>query len=294
MKRGSISAQFVGLSGRRIFVMQRKPAGATRHGSGVLVVPPFGEEMNKSRRLMSETAERLCQSGATVFQPDLFGTGDSEGVFRDARVDLWIEDLDITCRHAATLGSPVRAIVAVRLGCALAVAAKRRGVLPAVAASAWWQPVLDGKRFLTQFLRLRVSAAGIRGDAPATVESLLRRSADGETLEVAGYELSPSLLLGLEGLAIDSFPSQIGDLHWFEIVREEGAALQLSTTRFIDRARAGGAGASVTLNSVVGEPFWASTAIVRLPRLVEQTASALGAALSATQDRSSPDSRANA
>jgi len=292
VRPGSISAQFVGPPGRRIFVLQREPAVAARGGTSVLVVPPFGEEMNKSRWLMSGTAEQLCQSGITVFMPDFFGTGDSEGDFRDAEVDLWVDDLDTACRYAAALGRPVRAIVAVRLGCAVAVAAARRGVLPEVAASAWWQPVLEGKRYLTRFLRLRVAAAGMRGGAQETVESLLQRSADGETLEVAGYELSPSLVRGLEGLGGGRLPSQDGDLHRCEIVREEGAAPPLPSTRFIDRARAGGA--HVSLTNVAGEPFWASTEIVRLPRLIELTAGALGTALSAPQDRSSPDSRAKA
>jgi exosortase A-associated hydrolase 2 len=258
----------------------------------VLVVPPFGEEMNKSRHLLAATTQRLCEAGVASFLPDLFGTGDSEGEFRDARVHLWLEDLEATCRHAEALGRPVRAILAVRLGCALAVAAARRGALPAVSASAWWQPVLDGKRFLQQFLRLRVAAAGMRGGTQETVESLRTRSAAGETLEVAGYELSPALVQGLEALAVDALPAQAGDLHWFELVREEGAAPPLPVTRFADRARA--AGAHVALATLASEPFWGSTELVRSPRLAELTAAALGPEPSAASNRPVADNRVNA
>jgi hypothetical protein len=186
----------------------------------------------------------------------------------------------------------VRAILAVRLGCALAAVAARRGALPAVAASVWWQPVLDGKRFLQQFLRLRVAAASLRGDAQQTVESLRVRSAAGETLEVAGYELSPALVQGLEALSTDALPAQAGDLHWIEIVRNEGDAPQLPSTRFVDRARA--AGSNVSVATLASEPFWGATELVRLPRLAELTATALGPVPAAGGARSPTDSRVNA
>jgi exosortase A-associated hydrolase 2 len=290
--RDSLSAEFVGPPGRRILVLGRSPAGAADRGGSVLVVPPFGEEMNKSRHLIADAMRRLCEAGVAAFLPDLYGTGDSEGGFRDASVELWLEDLSTTCRHAEASGRPVRAILAVRLGCALAATAARRGVLPAVAASVWWQPVLDGKRFLQQFLRLRVAAAGMRGDAQETVDSLRARSAAGETLEVAGYELSPALVQGLEALAVDALPTQAGDLQWIEVVRNEGDAPQLPSTRFVDRARA--IGSNVAVAMLASEPFWGATELVRLPRLAELTAAALVPVPAAMGLRPAPDSRVNA
>lgn len=289
--RDTISGQFVGAPGRRIFVLQRTPA-ASRVAGSVLFVPPFGEEMNKSRRLMAETAALLCREGVPVLLPDLFGTGDSEGEFREATVEQWFGDLEVACRHATALGHPVRAVVAVRLGCALAALAARRGALPAVAVSAWWQPVLEGRRFVAQFLRLRVAAAGMRGAARETVDSLRARSSAGETLEVAGYEVSPALLRGLEGLVVDSLPSQAGHLHWYEVLREEGGAPPLPAARFVERARA--AGVAVDLTGLAGEPFWGATELVRLPLLVELTAAAVVRSLSSGHGLAPPDSRAEA
>jgi exosortase A-associated hydrolase 2 len=287
-----MAAQFVGPPGRRILVLGRHPTGASDRDGSVLVVPPFGEEMNKSRHLIAAAMRRLCEAGVASYLPDLYGTGDSEGDFGDASIELWLDDLATACRHAEASGRPVRAILAVRLGCALAAVAARRGALPGVAASVWWQPVLDGKRFLQQFLRLRVAAAGMRGDAQETVESLRARSAAGETLEVAGYELSAALVQGLEALAVDSLPALVGELHWIEVVRNEGDTPQLPSTRFVDRARASGANVSVA--TLASEPFWAATELVRLPRLAELTATALGAVPAASGVRAAPDSRVNA
>ena len=274
MNRGSLRGHFLGESGRRAFVLMREPAPALRNGGSVLVVPPFGEEMNKSRRMIAETSQRLCEAGMAVALPDLFGTGDSEGEFRDATVERWIDDLAMASRHAEACGWPVRAVLAVRLGCALAVAAARAGAVPAVSASLWWQPVLDGKRQLAQFLRLRVAARSMRGDDPETVDGLRSRSAAGETLAVAGYELSPALVRGLESLVTDALPPQAGALHWLEFVRDEQTAPPLPATRFVERARATGANASLT--TCAAEPFWASAEIVRVPRAIERTSVILG------------------
>jgi hypothetical protein len=47
-------------------------------------VPPFAEEMNKSRRMIAEVGRRLEGSGVGMLLVDLFGTGDSEGEFAQA------------------------------------------------------------------------------------------------------------------------------------------------------------------------------------------------------------------
>jgi exosortase A-associated hydrolase 2 len=286
VNRGSLSGHFLGAPGRRIFALLREPAGRPRGGT-VLVVPPFGEEMNKSRRMITETAQRLCDAGRTVLLPDLYGTGDSEGEFREARVEHWLEDLELACSFAAGRGSPVEAVLAVRLGCALAVAAARRGALPVQASSAWWQPALDGKRYLAQFLRLRVAAGSMRGAAAETVEGLRERSAGGEVLTVAGYELSPALVKGLEALSVEALPPGSGRLHWFEFVRDAAAAPPLPATRFIERARA--AGASVAIETVAAEPFWLSSEIVSLPDVSDRTAALLACASGGGSGRAAPE-----
>jgi len=65
----------------RIFAILRAASDA-RHA--VLIIPPFGEEMNKSRRQFTEVAQRLVGNGFAVLVVDLYGTGDSEGEFSEA------------------------------------------------------------------------------------------------------------------------------------------------------------------------------------------------------------------
>ena len=63
----------------------------------------------------------------------------------------------------------------------------------------FWQPVLSGRLYLQQLLRLRI-AAQLLGPADANrldSRELRARFAEGRAVEIAGYEVSAALALGL-------------------------------------------------------------------------------------------------
>src|SRR5688572_11677189 len=67
---------------------------ASSHVRGVvLLLPPFAEEMNKSRRMCALLAHGLAADGWRVVRIDLFGCGDSAGLLRDATWAQWCDDL---------------------------------------------------------------------------------------------------------------------------------------------------------------------------------------------------------
>ena len=59
MSRRSVSGQFIDGAKGPIFVLAREPAAGVR--GCVLVVPPFAEEMNKCRRMVTEVASSACR-----------------------------------------------------------------------------------------------------------------------------------------------------------------------------------------------------------------------------------------
>src|SRR5688500_5815022 len=69
-----------------------EPAGGTVRGV-VLLLPPFAEEMNKSRRMCALLARGLAADGWRVVRIDLLGCGDSAGSLRDASWEQWCDDL---------------------------------------------------------------------------------------------------------------------------------------------------------------------------------------------------------
>ena len=270
----SLVARFLGANGSRIFVVSRRPA-ARSSGVSVLLAPPFGEEMNKTRKMYTDVAVALAARGVASVLPDLFGTGDSDGEFRDADWDRWVENLALAAQWMASEGWPVRGALGTRLGCNLAAQAVRAGGLT-LRTSVFWQPVADGSKFLTQFLRLRVAASMMEQDNKETVSGLRQRLRDGEIIEVAGYEMSQRLADQLENVRLkDLLGAGLGDLHWAEIVREAQSPLPGEAERTLTQVRSAGIEPHVHLSA--GEPFWTSTEIVRLPALTAHTVTQLSA-----------------
>jgi exosortase A-associated hydrolase 2 len=267
-------ARFIDGQRGRLFVLLRKPTNAAS-GRCVLIVPPFAEEMNKSRALFTDVAEALAARGVATLLPDLYGTGDSEGEFRDADAALWRTDLERSIAWSAAQGWPVTSMLAVRLGSILGAAAARSAGLR-LGATVLWQPVLDGKRFLGQFLRLRVAASMMSDTGKESVEQLRAAMRDGALVEVAGYELGAALAEQLEQLNLAAeLGAHLGRVHWIELIRDAAGAVSGASRSALEAARARGVDA--VEQAVVGEPFWSSVEIVRNPQLVARTVDALSA-----------------
>lgn len=267
-----LSGHFIEGTQGPLFVAVREPAdpgnGAAR--GCVLVVPPFAEEMNKTRRMVAELSIRLAERGIATVIPDLYGTGDSAGDFGDADWQTWQRDIGSVAAWAATRGTPVDRILAIRLGAALALDCIASGNLPgAYRHTVFWQPVFDGARFVTQFLRLR-AAASLTGNQKETVSELRASLQAGQVIDVAGYALSPCLAASLSDLAMpDVLPAELGCVASIEVTRSPDAAISAPLAQLCERSVA--AGCSISVHTAVGEPFWSSTEIVRVRGVIDRT-----------------------
>ena len=261
---GPMYAEFIGERGRRIFALLRTPQAPA--GECTLVVPPFAEEMNKCRKMVTDLATQAGQSGRAVLCVDLFGTGDSEGEFPEARVAHWIEDLADAANWSATKGWPVSSVLGIRLGAILAAKLVREQDL-ALSRAVFWQPATSGARLVDQFLRIRVMASRMERDSHETVADLRARLKSGETIEVAGYGLSPALCADIDALELkNELTPAISPIRWLEVVADASAPVTPATQRAIEQARA--AGCTVEPRRIAGEPFWMATEVVRNAELV--------------------------
>ncbi len=271
----TIEPFFLERSPHRLFSVYCPPAAPAR--GGVLYIHPFAEEMNRSRRMAALMSRALSQAGWGVLSVDLLGCGDSSGDFGDARLEEWQADvragLDWLCnRHEG----PVT-VIGLRLGAALAAQAALDAP-EMVDRLVLWQPVTSGKTMLTQFLRIRVAAAitGGGGNGPETTQSLRDRVQAGEAVEVAGYEISPDLARGLDGLELAALipPSSI-PVNWLEIATEPDKPVSPGAARIIDTWRA--AGCTIEAETIVGEPFWSLQETTIAPALIARTTEILEA-----------------
>ena len=271
MTAAPVVPRFLGGDGERVFTLLRHPRSAGANCA--LLVAPFGEEMNKSRKMLTDVGIELAKRGIGSVLVDPYGTGDSEGDFSQADWLRWQADLRQAVAWCGEEGLNVDRLLGVRLGCALG-AQVARDAIPGIAHTVFWQPVLDGSRFLDQFLRLRVAASMMDQDRKESTADLRARFARGEIVHVSGYGIAPRLAAQLDAVRLtELIGPHLGQIHWIEVVRSADTPPPAPATKAIDAARA--AGMQVTLESVPGEPFWSSVEIVRLPQLIERTVALL-------------------
>lgn len=239
----------------------------------LLVAPPFAEELNKSRRMLALLGQQAAATGRGFLLVDLAGTGDSWGEFRDARYDLWLDDLLAAVHWAEGQGGTVTGLLGLRCGALLAMELAQR--VPTVRQLLLWQPALAGSEVLTQFLRLR-TAAGLTGGVVAkeTQESLRSRLLQGETLEIAGYDLTPELYAGLHSRQLASLVPDRGiRIDWFHMVRQPDAAVPEAILAAAGTLAA--RGAAVATHGVYGDPFWSTAEIAVCDQLLDRTVACL-------------------
>src|SRR6185312_1017900 len=183
---------------------------------GVVVhVPAFAEEMNKCRPMTARAARAMARAGFGVLTIDVVGTGDSAGDFGAATFESWIDDVATACDWAMRRLDRPLWLWATRAGAILASAASHR--VPPAHAMALWQPVVSGRQWLTQWLRLR-SASGLSTGAPRQEgpSTLRERLNAGEALEIAGYTFNSSLASMIDAAELD-FARTVSTVIWREV-----------------------------------------------------------------------------
>ena len=267
MKRVSLGATFIDSLKGRILLTWRRPDSPRGF---VLVIPPFAEEMNKCRSLIADVAVQLAADGLATVVPDLYGTGDSEGEFGEADWNIWVADVRNAVRWAHESIAPLHGFLAIRLGASLCLSLLKYGDVPAVTDTVLWQPVLDTKRHLLQFLRLRTAASLTQSGKRENAEDVLHGLRSGHGVEVAGYRLNPDLAQQMEkNPTAMLLPPLLGKVTWIEVQRAREAAPTPVTQRILDASAS--AGANVKYEPVTGPPFWNSTEILRIPELKQAT-----------------------
>ncbi|MGD9834503.1 MAG: hydrolase 2, exosortase A system-associated [Piscinibacter sp.] len=265
------SARFVPGSGGHRFVMISEPADGQAIGT-VLWAHAFAEEMNKSRRMCARLARDLAQAGWRVLQPDLAGCGDSAGDFRAARWEDWVSDLRDEVRGAAA-DRPLW-LWGVRAGALL---------LPPLletrpdAHLLLWQPAVSGAVVLQQFLRLHAGAriVGAEKATPAD-RTPAQRLADGETVELGGYELAPELAASLKQAEFKPPPGSVGRIAWLEVAHADNAEPTAAAQRLVSGWQV--AGRDVSLDLVRGPQFWQTQEIEDCDALISLSLERVGVA----------------
>lgn len=247
------------------------PPAAPAHAIGdLLVVPAFGEEMNRCRQMVALQAREFAALGIGTLVLDPFGTGDSTGEFVDATWELWRDDLrrgiDWLRRH----GQGCQTLWGLRFGAVLAAELARED--PGIRRLLLWQPVTQGKTYYTQFLRIRIAADLHLPDRIKTTNELRAQSAAGQAVEVSGYSIGPRLAQAIDAAGLDAASLAPRRIDWFEVQSTPEAEMPPASTRVLEALQA--AGCDVAAHAVTGQPFWQLQEREVVPALLAATTAA--------------------
>ena len=268
MAVASVDAIYIRGTVGRLFCLLHAPPSGVGHRGSVVFYAPFADEMNKSRRMAALQARMLAQAGWSVLQPDMAGCGDSEGDFGAAGWDDWSRDAVLAADWMANRTGSQPTLWGLRAGCLLAAAVALEK--PEFRHLLFWQPVSSGKQYLQQVLRLKVAGAMFSkgrqaGDGTRHFNELLQQ---GQSVEVGGYELSPTVALGLSG-AMLAVPPGGGRMAWLEVSGTVGQEVSIAAQQSIGKWQTGGW--QVDARVCPGPSFWQTQEIEESPALITDT-----------------------
>ncbi len=252
--------------GRSLFCLHYAPDPAAVRGA-LLYIPPFAEEMNKSRRMAAMQARAFAESGWHVLQLDLTGCGDSWGDFGDAGWEIWLDDIASARRWIRDNTSGPVWLWGLRLGAVLACASLERHPEPG-AGLLFWQPVTSGSQHLQQFLRIKLAGERVGSQREgASTKALLENLRAGKPVEVAGYDLQPQLALPMAAASLQ-VPPAVSQIRWFEVSPYADAGLSLGSQRVVDSWKDR---VSIDTAVIQGASFWQTQEIEEVSALVTAT-----------------------
>lgn len=172
--------------------------GACR--TGLLLVPPFGDEAKASVRLLTRLGRHLAANGVACARIDVRGSGDSTGEHGACVWSDWVCDVRTAAQWLATALPVPWGLLGVRLGgtlaaeCATAMAVSRLALV---------EPVISGREYVDNLVRRRAIRAMMTGaeERSAGRDPDARWDAGG-AVDFGGFEVNPALAEDLRGLSL--------------------------------------------------------------------------------------------
>jgi exosortase A-associated hydrolase 2 len=222
-----ISGFMQGRSGRLLLV-----AREGKKQQATVILPPFAEEMNKCRHLISALMRQLEAKGHSSFLLDNYGCGDSEGDLDTATIPIWRDDLLQLLRILRDQGYQEVNFISVRFGTLLLFDLLNQVELPLQPVQIiLWQPMFDTTKFWQQFIRIKIAETMAIGGKLSQKE-LEQQLNNGNTIEIAGYPISPAFYQSLLKMQTQ-LPKALNSLavSWFETSQLDSIALPVQKMR---------------------------------------------------------------
>lgn len=178
----------------KIFLAHYLPVNqraGTNKTSAVILVPPFAEEMNRSKRMYVLCARMLANSGMHAICFDFSGTGDSTGGWGDFTYKDWVNDLSDVYQYTSSYADEIN-FIALRFG-ALVLMDMILDDQLRLKKCLLWDPIESGQVLTRQFVRMKIAAAMADTSKKITTQQVLQEMSDDGYLESSGYHITRSM-----------------------------------------------------------------------------------------------------
>ncbi|NRA69610.1 MAG: hydrolase 2, exosortase A system-associated [Gammaproteobacteria bacterium] len=247
---------FLGTSHGDLLITEFSPDSLNDRLLNLIVVPPFCEEMNKSRKMIADFSRLAAKNNITVSVIDLFGTGDSAGELAEATWEIWQDNLVAMVNQLKDSMPEIPiAMLGIRTGALLALDCCITNKMSLPNSLMMWQPVLNGQQFINQFMRLRLAAEMMSASTKVTMADLMTELEQTSLIEIAGYTVNKSLvdaLISLNYQKLEQLPPRL-KLSWFEVGLAPKTNLLPISQKLIERWQQAH---SVHSEFISGDVFW--------------------------------------
>ena len=252
----------------KLFALLYQPDKQSDDAECFIVAPSFAEEMNRCRYMCTMLAQSLAEHGYAFLSVDPYGVGDSQGDFVDADWEQGKKDLLAGISYAEKLGFKKISIIGVRLGALQAMQILTE--IKTLKRLILWQPVINGQTALTQFLRIKIAASIGRNEAPGTINDFDAQIDNGESIEVAGYDVSPGLYSGMKAARFDDHIEFCSvPVGWFSTLASKDRKTPRAEINMIEKWQKNGA--TVNHRVVYGPSYWQVHERTLVPGLIDAT-----------------------
>ena len=201
-----------------IFLAHYLPVGKQadpEKNRAVVLVPPFAEEMNRSKRMYVLCARLLADSGIHAICFDYSGTGDSSGKWGDFEYQDWVGDVSDVYTYSTKHASEVN-FIALRFGALVLADAILQSEITAKKCLLW-DPVEKGDALTRPLVRMKIAAAMADNSKKITTQEVMDAMSNTGYIESAGYHITHSMFDEVNGKKLSDNISSIMeamDVHW--------------------------------------------------------------------------------
>ena len=229
----------------------------------VILVPPFAEEMNRSKRMFVLCAQKLSEIGLNVILFDYAGTGDSEGEWGDYGYVDWLQNFHDVYEYAQTKSLHRVDIISLRFGSLLSVdAIVNKGIV--INNCIFWDPVEKGETFIRQLIRTKIAAEMSVAKSKSDKYDYLNDLDQQGFIEIAGYKLTRELIDSIKLLNLsDNLEklTKVSVVHWIQLGQH------LAQPKCLNESIS----QPISFKSVDDIRFWMQQEVTISPVLIDET-----------------------